>query len=477
VLLFALAVSFLVAIGLGVFTALRATSGPVRSALAETGRRQGIGTRSRRTGRMIVAGQVAITLTLLIGAGLLGRSMLRVLSVHPGFETEHIVTLDLKLGDLQAQTEAQRVQFLDRLMTDLQALPGVQTVGGTNVLPLKLSDSADGTFAIVNPQQFSPEQLELIKRSENYSAEKPDPAFLKDLSKFFDQLFSNRAQTGNADYVIASEGYFQTVGIPLVNGRVFTTADGPDAPHVAVISESVARQKWPNEDPVGHTIEFGNMDGDLRPLTIIGVVGEVRKHSLEAEPRPTVYVNYRQRPRAADQFDVVLRTNSDPASTFGAVRRVLSQLDATVPARLNTLTQIFSESLSNRRFNLMLVGVFALAALLLAMAGVFGVLAYSVAQRTQEIGVRLALGATPGRILKMVLAQGLITTVIGIAIGLGGALLLTRTMRSLLFQITPNDPLTIAGVALFLVLIAVFASYIPARRATRVDPMVALRDK
>jgi len=274
---------------------------------------------------------------------------------------------------------------------------------------------------------------------------------------------------------VASEGYFQTLGIPLLKGRAFTAGDGPEAPHVAVISESVARQKWPNEDPIGHAIEFGNMDGDLRPLTIVGVVGEVRKHSLEAPARPTVYVNYRQRPRAADQFDIVLRTSSDPGTAYAAVRRVLNQLDPTVPARLNTLTQIFSESLSNRRFNLLLVGVFALTALLLSIAGVFGVLAYSVAQRTQEIGVRLALGATPGNILKMVLAQGLITTAIGIAIGLIGALLLTRTMRSLLFEISPNDPVTIAGVALLLVLIAALASYIPARRATRVDPMVALR--
>jgi predicted permease len=242
-----------------------------------------------------------------------------------------------------------------------------------------------------------------------------------------------------------------------------------------VISEGVARQKWPGQDPIGQTVEFGNMDGDLRLLTIVGVVGEVRKHSLETAPRPTIYVNYRQRPRSTQQFDVVLRTSSDPAAVTSSVRRVLTQLDPTVPARMSTFSQVFSESLNNRRFNLTLVGVFALAALVLAMVGVFGVLAYSVAQRTQEIGVRIALGATPGGILKMVLGQGLLTVAIGLIVGLAGSLLLTRTMRSMLFEISPNDPITIVGIALLLLLIAMLASYIPARRATRVDPMIALR--
>lgn len=475
VLWFALGLSFVVAAGLGVLTALRATSRDVQSALAEGGRRQGTAVRSRRTGHIIVAGQVAITLTLLVGAALLGRSMLRVLSVNPGFETEQIVTLDLKMPDLEARTEAQRVQFIEQLITRLETLPGVQAAGGTNVLPLKSNDSADGTFVIVNPQQLTPAQQELIERSARVSPETPDPAFLNDLTKFMDELFRNQAQTGTADYVVASEGYFQTLGIPLLSGRLFNDADSPDAPHAALISESVARQKWPDRDPIGQTIEFGNMDGDLRLLTIVGVVGEVRKHSLEAVPRPTVYVNYRQRPHGASEFDIVLRTTSDPATIFPAVRGVLNQLDPTVPPRLNTFTQVFSESLTSRRFNLLLVGVFALAALLLAMAGVYGVLAYSVAQRTREFGVRIALGASPGDILKMVLRQALITAAIGIALGLVGSFLLTRTMRSLLFEVSPSDPLTIVGVALLLLLIAMLASYIPARKATRVDPMVALR--
>jgi putative ABC transport system permease protein len=472
---FALALSLVVAAGLGVLTALRSTSGDVQNALGESGRRQGAGVRSQRAGRIIVAGQIATTLTLLVGAGLLGRSMLRVLSVAPGFETEHVATMDLKLPDLDTQTEGRRAQFLEQLVSRLRALPGVRAVGGANALPLKSGQYAGGTFAVVNPQQLSPAQRELIERSATVSPKNPDPAFVKDLTAFMEELFRDPARTSQADYVVASEGYFQALGIPLRGGRLFDEGDGPDAPHVAVISESVARQKWPGQDPIGHTIEFGNMDGDLRLLRIIGVVGEVRARGLEAAPRPTVYVSYRQRPRSASQFNIVLRTNSDPAAVFAPARGVLNQLDPTIPPRLSTFSQIFSESLNSRRFTLLLVGVFALTALLLAMAGVFGVLAYSVAQRTREIGVRIALGATAGNILRMVLGQGLVTAAVGTAVGLAGAFALTRTMRSLLFEVSPDDPLTIAGVALLLILVALLASYIPARRATRVDPMVALR--
>jgi len=475
VLLFAIALSCVVAMSLSLLTALRATWRDVQTTLVEGGRRQGTGVRSRRTGRMIVAGQVAITLVLMTGAGLLGRSMMRVLSIDPGFETARIATLELKSPDMRTRTEAQRVQFLDQLISRLRSLPGVEAVGGTNVLPLKSSDSPDGMFVKINPQQLSAAQRELIERSTHAWSEDPDPALIAELTKFFEDLFRDKSRSGAADYVVASDGYIETVRIPLRSGRWFSESDGPDAPQVAVISEAVAQQNWPGQDPIGQTIEFGNMDGDLRLLTIVGVVGDVRKHGLEKLPRPTVYVNYRQRPRTAEQFDIVLRTSAEPAAIFGATRGVLSQIDPTVPPRLNTFAEVFSESVNTRRFNLLLVGVFALTALLLAIAGVFGVLAYSVAQRTREIGVRIALGATPAAILKLVLAQGFLTIAIGTAIGLAGSFLLTRTMRSLLFEVSPNDPLTIAGVALLLVLIAALASYIPARRATRVDPTVALR--
>lgn len=472
VLWFALGLSLVVAAALGILTAVRATSGDVQNTLAETGRRQGSGAASQRAGRVIVVGQVAITLTLLAGAGLLGRSMLRVLSIDPGFQIGHIVTLELKLPEIGADSQAQRVQFFEQLISRLHAIPGVEEAGGTNALPLQ-SDPADGTFAVVNEQQLSPEQKELINRAAQRT--KPDPAFLKSVNDFFESMFGNEAGTGHADYVVASEGYFQALGIPLLRGRMFNEGDSPDAPHVAVISESVARNRFRGEDPLGQTIEFGNMDGDLRLLKIVGVVGEVRMQRLESAPHPTIYVNYRQRPRATYEFNVVLRANSEPVVMFAAIRRVLRGLDPTIPPRIETLAQVFSASLNGRRFNLLLVGTFAITALLLAMAGVFGVLAYSVARQTREIGVRMALGATPGNVLRMVLGRGLATAVAGTTIGLVGSLLLTRTMRSLLYEISPADPATLAGVALLLILVVILSSYIPARRATRVDPMVALR--
>src|SRR5215467_2756870 len=475
VLLFALALSVVVAGGLGTFTAVRSTTGDVQIALAEGGRGQGNARQSQRTGRTIVAAQVAVTLTLLVGAGLLARSMLRVLSIYPGFQTRGILTLDLKLPGLEANDAQQRVQFLEQLITRLQAIPGVRDVGGTSVLPLSSAFFPDGTFLVLNAQQLSPAERELIDRSAHVSWEKADPALLKDLTDFFTRLFSDRAHTGYADYVVASEGYFRCLGIPLLRGRLFNESDATEAPHVAVISESVARQKWPDQDPLGQTIEFGNMDGDVRLLTIVGIVGDIRANTLESLPRPTIYVNYRQRPRATHEFGVMIRTGSDPAVIFPAARRILAELDPSIPPRFNTFDQVFSASLNGRRFNLVLVGTFALAALLLAMAGIFGVLAYSVARRTREIGVRMALGASVRNVLKLILEQAMLTTIIGIGIGLIASFILTRTMRSLLFEVSATDPVTLLGVALLLTVVALAASYVPARRATKVDPMVALR--
>jgi len=328
---------------------------------------------------------------------------------------------------------------------------------------------------VLNAQQLSSSERELIDRSAQVSWEKADPALLKDLTDFFTRLFSDREHAGYADYVVASEGYFRCLGIPLLRGRLFNESDATDSPHVAVISESVARQKWPTQDPLGQTVEFGNMDGDVRLLTIVGIVGDIRASKLESLPRPTIYVNYRQRPRATREFGVMIRTSSDPALIFPSARRILAELDPSIPPRFSTLDQVFSASLNGRRFNLVLVGTFALAALLLAMAGIFGVLAYSVARRTREIGLRIALGASVRNVLKLILEQAMITTVFGIGIGLLVSFILTRTMQSLLFEISATDPVTLLGVALLLTVVALAASYVPARRATRVDPMVALR--
>jgi ABC-type antimicrobial peptide transport system permease subunit len=248
-----------------------------------------------------------------------------------------------------------------------------------------------------------------------------------------------------------------------------------DAPHVALISESLAREKWPNEDPVGHTIEFGNMDGDLRLLTVIGVVGDVRERSLEKPPRPTIYVNYRQRPQATYHFSAVVRTAGDPASVIASARKIVRDLDPDVPPSTSSFTTIFAASTGARRFNLILIGIFSGTALLLAIAGIYGVLAYSVARRTREMGVRMALGATAGKVLRLVLGQAAVTTTVGVLLGLVGSFILMRFLQSMLFEVGAADPLTFAAVALLLFAVALLAAYLPARRATKVDPIVALR--
>jgi putative ABC transport system permease protein len=452
VLLFAFGICLAVAAGLGILSALRGTSGGVQLALAEHGRAQTGAPRSQHLGHTIIAGQMAITLVLLAGAGLLGRSLLRVLSIDPGFRTEHIVTVDLALSFAEKEVDKiRRIQFLSQLFTQMGAIPGVQEVGGTGRLPLS-GPLSNGTYVLMSPGEQPPRGMEDLER-----------------------WFHNPTRTGYANYSPASEGYFRALGIPLLRGRWFDDRDTMDAAHVALVSQSLAREKWPDQSPLGRTIEFGNMDGDLRPLTIIGVVGDVREDSLEAPPSPTIYVNYRQRPQATQHFTAVMRTQADPALVISAAQEIVRTLDPNVPPTFSTLTQLFASSLKSRRFNLILVGAFAGTALLLAMTGLYGVMAYAVTRRTGEFGIRITLGASAGNILRLVLGQGILTALAGVAIGLAGALALTRTLRSLLFGLSATDPVTFAGVALLLVFVALLACYIPARRAARVDPMVALR--
>jgi putative ABC transport system permease protein len=452
VLLFALGVSSTVAAGLGVFSALRATAGNAQPGLAERSRSQSGAPRGHRLGRAIIAGQLAITLVLLTGAGLLGRSLLRVLATDPGFHTEHIITEDLALSFAEKGADkTRRIQFLNQLFAQMRAIPGVLEVGGTGRLPLTETLS-NGTYVLLAPGEQPPQAMEELE-----------------------SWFHNAKRTGYANYSPASEGYFRALGIPLLRGRLFDDRDTIDAPHVAIVSQSLAKEKWPGQDPLGRTIEFGNMDGDLRPLTIVGVVGDVREDSVETPPGPTIYVNYRQRPQATYRFTAVVRSTIDPASVISSARQIVRTLDPNIPPSFSTFSQVLSNSLKARRFNLTLVGVFASTALLLAIAGLYGVMAYAVTQRTGEFGIRTALGASPGNILRLVLGQGIVTALIGVAIGLAGAQALTRTLQSLLFGLSATDPLTFVVVALVLVLVALVACYVPARRAAKVDPMVALR--
>ena len=456
VLAFAFGISAIVAMGLGVFTALRATSGNVREGLGEGGRGQAGSRRTQRISRSIVAAQIAITLTLVIGAGLLGRSMMKVLDVDPGFRVDKIVTMDVALPFVDsADAKANQSAFFTNLIDGLKQIPGVQQVGATNGLPMD-GGLPDGMFLRMTP-------AELPK----------NPANTEALSRQFQVLFQQKDRIGNADFGVATAGYFKTLGIPLLRGRVFDDRDAPDASHVALISESLARADWPGQDPIGRTIEFGNMDGDMRLLTIVGVVGDVHEYGLDAPPRPTVYVDLFQRPRP--WMTITMLTNTHTQIITASARRVLQELNPEIPPRFRTFPQIYSASLGSRRFNLILITFFGIVALVLATAGVFGVMAYSVSRRTREIGVRVALGARSRDVLTMIVGQGMRTIMAGIVVGLVGSLILTRTMQSLLFDVTPTDPLTFVAVIVLLISAALLACYLPARRATKVNPIVALR--
>jgi predicted permease len=450
VLVFALLLSTAVAAGLGVFTAARATSGDLREGLLEGGRGQAGSQGSQRVGRVIVAAQIAITMVLVVGAGLLGRSLMKVLEVNPGFRVDKIVTMDVSLPWVEdPKAKVAQGIFFSSLIDRLKQIPGVQKVGATSGLPMVEGGLPDGMFLLMT-------QNEIPKTMDG-----------------FGPLMQQKERIGNADFCVASDGYFQVLGIPLVRGRIFDERDGANSPHVAVISESLARDRWPNQDPLGHTIEFGNMDGDMRLLTIVGIVGNIHEYGLDAPPRPTVYVNLFQRPRAA--VTLTMLSDADTRLVTSAARGILQDLDPEIPAKFRTFSEVYSASLGSRRFNVILIGFFGITALLLATAGVFGVMAYSVSRRTREIGVRVALGAASGTVLRMILGQGLRTIAIGVAIGIAGSLALTRTMESLLFGVTSTDPLTFVAVTLLLVGAALLACYIPARRAARVDPIVALR--
>ncbi|MGA7630214.1 MAG: ABC transporter permease [Terriglobales bacterium] len=457
VFMFAFVLSSAVALGLGAFTAWRATSRNLRNQLEEGGRGQA-GSHSRRVGSGIVAGQIAITLVLVIGAGLLGRSLIKALDVDPGFRVDKIVTMDVSLpwpawNDSKAR--AAEGVFLRNLLDRLKQIPGVRTIGATSGLPLD-GGLPDGMFLLMRPDEAP-----------------KTPSSLDAMSRLFDTLFRDKENQREADFSAATPGYFQSFGIPLLRGRIFDDRDSPDSPHVAVISESLARDRWPGHDPIGHTIEFENIDGDLRLLTIVGIVGDVHEYGVDVPPRPTVYVDLFQRPQPA--ITVTMLADADTRMITSSAREILHELDPEISPRFRTLSGIYSASLGSRRFNVLLVGCFGMLALLLAAVGVFGVMAYSVSRRTHEIGVRVALGARSRDVLTMVLGQGLRTILIGIAIGFAGSLPITRTLQSQLFGVTATDPATFAAVILLLVTTALLACYIPARRAAKVDPMVALR--
>jgi putative ABC transport system permease protein len=426
----------------------------LRSGLQQAGRGQSSSMSSRRTRNFLVIAQVALTLMLLVGAGLLGRSFQKLLSINPGFVPESTVVMTVSMPDPADASESRKLaQFYERLLGRLERIPGEISAGGVEAIPL-FGGTANGTFLIEQGGK---------------SAET-----MEELSKQFAGAIAN-GRAGDAIFHIASAGYFRTMAIPLLHGRNFQESDGAESPHVALISESLARRYFHDHEPVGQQIQFGNMDGDLHLLTIVGIVADVRDRALDSEPQPTVYVHYLQRAARASEFSFVVKGQGDGRTLIAAMRREATATNPQMPLKFQTLNQIVAASLENRRFGMVMVAGFAAAALALAMVGLYGIMAFITAERTTEVGIRMALGAQKGDVLYMILRQGFSMVAAGVLIGIAAALAATRLLGTMLYQVETTDVLTYAVVIALLGAAALLASYFPARRAMGVDPVEALR--
>ena len=440
VLLFTLGVSLLTGLLFGLAPALQTSNPALTDTLKEGERNSSPG--HNRTGKILVVAEVALTLVLLIGAGLLVKSFWRLMAVDPGFNPENLLALQVSMN--AGNDEGPRVAgFLDQLQQRVKQLPGVQSVAISNGLPF---EGANWPAFVIEGQP------------------PPEPG-----------------REPNGILYITSEGYLETLGITLLRGRSFSAHDTPNTTPVVLIDEVFARQYFPNEDPLGKRLRQAGQNSPSRE--IVGIVRHVEHSNLEGLNAASgeVYTPFSQipvdrLPRYVRRVNLVVRTNVEPLSLAPSVRGQIAALDKDQPVfNVRTMEQALARSVAARRFAMILLSVFAVLALVLAAVGIYGVISYSVAQRTREVGIRMALGAQTTDVLKLVVRDGLKLVVIGVAVGLIGAFMLTRLMSTLLFGVTPTDLVTYATVALTLTGVALFASYIPARRATKVDPLVALR--
>jgi putative ABC transport system permease protein len=439
VLGFALAVSLLTGIIFGLAPALQSAKINLTESLKEGGRGTGVG--HKRISNLLVVTEIALTLVLLIGAGLLIRSFTRLLDVNPGFNAENVLTMQMLLPGSKYPQPQQRAEFYRQLESRLKSLPEVVSVGAVTRLPLGALNNVT-SFVQIEGQPVQP------------------------------------GQWPEVDFRRASGGYFQTLGIPLIKGRLVTEQDVASGANLIAINGAMAKRFWPNEDPIGKRLRTGVNPDQANWQTVVGVVGNVRHLGLDVEPRAEIYFHTLTSPPFSPVVGV--RTKSDPKNLIGAVRSQVRSIDGdVVVANINTMEELVSASIAQRRFSMLLLGVFAAIALLLAAIGIYGVISYSVAQRANEIGVRMALGAQSHDVIKMVLREGMLLALIGVGIGLIATFALARLMTSLLsnllFSVRATDPITFVGVAALLALVALAACYIPARRAAKVDPMVALR--
>ena len=436
---FSLGISVFAGLIFGLAPALEAVRGKVHDSLKE-GARESAGGARMRTRNTLVVMETALGVMVVIGAGLLLRSFLLMERTSLGFQPKNVLTFRvIPRGERYAKPSG-RSAFYQQAIQRIEALPGVKSAAAITFIPLTFVRGSKG-FTIEGRVPPAPGQVLM------------------------------------AGYDVVSPGYFETMQIPVLEGRDFSWSDTPQTQPVIVINEAMARRDWPGEDPLGKRIRQGGPEEEFPWMTIVGVVGDIREFDVMTQPRPTMYFPITQWPDSYHVLrDWVVRTAGNPLGIAAVIRGAIWDVDKDLPiSRVRSMEQVRSLSVAPQRFNLLLFALFAALALALAAVGIYGVMAYSVAQRTREIGIRVALGAQHGDILRLVVAQGARLAVLGVMIGLGGAFALTRLMAGLLYGVPPTDPLTFAGVAALLAGAALLACYIPARRATRVDPIVALR--
>jgi putative ABC transport system permease protein len=439
VLLFTLGLAVLTSLLFGLLPALQAAKTDLQTTLKDGGRLTTGASRDRLRQALLIA-EVSLSLVLLTGAGLLVRSMWNLRHVDPGFKMDNLLTLRLRLEGEKYNPQASRV-FADECLARVRALPGVRSAALTHSLPIDGSNWG-GVFTV---------------------ADKPAPT---------------RADLPESDRLRVSPNYFETMGIQLLRGRFFTAADTPESVPVVVINEALARRIWPHEDPIGKRLKFGlpeDQDEESKPWrAVVGVAGDVKMNGVDQATTLQTYLPYTQLPNQS--LGLVVRAERNPAALASAVEQATHAIDKDLPVySIFTMEQLPGNSLAQRRLTLVLLASLAALALLLAAVGIYGVISYAVRQRTHELGLRMALGAQTRDVLRLILGGGIKLTLIGIGVGLATAFALTRWLESLLFGVRPTDALTFAAIALLLLLVALLACWIPARRATRVDPLVALR--
>jgi putative ABC transport system permease protein len=445
VLGFTLALSLLAGALFGLAPAWQATRVSLNEELKGSGRGASGGERQNRARSLLVVSEIALSVVLLAGAGLLIKSFLRLQAVNPGFEAENALAIRLSLPKAQYSNRAAVTVFYEKLRPRLESLPGVEAVGFVSALPL--SGTSFSIPFTIEGRATSPDEAQ------------------------------------RADYRAVDAGYFRALKIPLIAGREFNGRDAAEAPPVALISQNLARLHWPNGNPLGARLRINDNNQGPRPVEVVGVVGDVKHLSLDGEPAPHIYLPVHQAHEDGVAWLTntqywLLRTTVDPLTLSAAARREIQAVDRNAPAsNIRTMEQYLAASVAPRRFNLRLLTIFAASALVLAATGLYGVISYGVAQRKRELGIRIALGARPGDVLKLVTGEGMALAIIGVALGLMAALALTRVMEGLLFGVSATDPLTFMVIALLLMFVALLACYIPARRATKVDPLIALKSE